>query len=234
MTGLNGDQAAEARAQYAEGWHFDFRGQPVGPVSFQELTRRYAAGELMPSDLVWHPKPARWLAMRDVARVLGLHESHNASGADPEIMRRLAASGGSPVRNPVHLAATTLAAFVSLLIVAQTITASDGETLGLLFLLLTLGLAWWAWLEFRGVRLIGRSISFPLRLPYLPGNAAYWSTHVDLSQIDSATFQSTGDTSHYIILDVNGNGKRLYFETALLRDTMLTLLSFAQIRIVKP
>lgn len=233
MAELNVNESADARARYADGWHFDFRGQAVGPVSFQELTHRYASGELKPSDLVWHPTPARWIAMRDVARVLGLHETQEASGADPAILRRLVASSDGPIRNPILLAATSLAAVFSFFIASQTLSSFEGDFLGPIFLMLSIILAWWAWLEYRGVQLDGGSVIYPLRLPYLPVNLAYWPSRIDKSSINSATFLSIGKSTHCIILDTDKRKIRLVFETPFLRDMVLAILSFAQVRILK-
>jgi len=45
-------------------WHFTIQGQQFGPVNFQDLRQRVAAGQVTLSDLVWHPSLPNWVMPR--------------------------------------------------------------------------------------------------------------------------------------------------------------------------
>ena len=58
-------------------------------ISLQELTGRYAAGELKPSDIAWHPELKGWMPLREVLRVVGAPAPANDRVIDGEILRKL-------------------------------------------------------------------------------------------------------------------------------------------------
>lgn len=43
-------------------WHFALTGTQYGPVSFQDLRQRLAAGQVTMGDLVWHPSLPAWVS----------------------------------------------------------------------------------------------------------------------------------------------------------------------------
>ncbi|MGE3246606.1 MAG: DUF4339 domain-containing protein [Beijerinckiaceae bacterium] len=233
MNGQDQTSSRAARQFYAQGWHIFFRNEQIGPMSLHELSRRYNSGELSPADDVYHARIGRWVPLREVLRVLTLPDIHEGPAIDPAILRRLSQRSDIVVRNPVYLLATAMGAVLTLFAAISALNSRDGETVGVLMFIAGLYLAWWAWLEWRGIVISGNRLSFPARAPFWPGILPWRTASVELPSIQSAGFRSSGGHTHMLILKRPSKDATLVFDSALARDTILIMLSLRQIAIDK-
>jgi len=221
------------RRMCADNWYVYFRAQRVGPLSLSELTARYGAGELQPADMVWHGAIGDWVALREIMPLLAPPQQQETAAIDPIIVRRLRQTGQVVARNGLYMGAAAVAAVIFLLAANALVSHNQGGPLGPLFALLAIGLGWWAWLEYRGVRFSGTRLIYPSRAPFWPSLIPYRIRDLDLAEVESAAYHSAGDFVHVIVLKSEERAIRLVFESAPMRDLVLAILSLHMVRIGK-
>lgn len=91
----------------SDGWYVAAGGHKHGPFSAAELAAKVAAGQIAPSDLVWHAGLAGWVPARDAPGVfapppLPLPEAHGAAlaAADDAAAQRAATASAAPLGGP--------------------------------------------------------------------------------------------------------------------------------------
>lgn len=213
---------------YAEGWYFHFRSQNIGPISLRELKGRCSSGELTSSDMAWHPAVDAWLPIREVLE-LSREVAQPGSRDNEHVLRQLRRTDRFVIRNALYLVMTSVPGLILLLSAVSMLTYPDSESIGLLLLLISLGLAWWAWLEYRGVQGAPGKIAFPARLSFWPRIMPYRTITIDLPSIIGVEFASQSDHAHLVILKTPDKDFKVIFDTIFARDSFLLMLSLRSI-----
>ena len=228
------DAPSNLHQHYADGWYLQSGDQQIGPMNLQDLSQRYRAGHIALTDHAWHERAGRWLPMSELARFVSAETTPDGPKIDPSVMRRLLRRHLDIVRNAIFLSVTSIAALVFVLIFFAAVTGNDSGYLVLLIFLTGGFLTWWAWLEYQGISLNGTHLDYPARLGYWPQFIPYKMAFIELGAIQSAAYSSNGRFTHYVILNTNDTPIKLLFDSAVIRDMFLAMLSLREVKITDP